>query len=80
MNDYNIRDVSGALKFISGLHELHTVDGFGEMLPEWHDALIDSIDLIKGKVSEIPMYENYLKMAKICLDEMDILEFRKIKL
>ncbi len=80
MNGYSIHDVSGALKFISGLHELHIVDGFGEMLPEWHDALIDSIDLIKGKADEIPMYEDYLKMAQMCLDEMDILEFRKIKL
>ena len=79
-----IDNIEEARKFICRLFDLHYEDGFNEMLPEWRDRLLHSINMIKDNMNKIPedkkrMYKASLDRAETCLEDMDIIKFRKIE-
>ena len=71
-------------KFIRGMFDLHYEDGFNEMLPEWQKELLHYMDVIEDNMDKIPedkkrMYKASLDRAETCLEEMDLIEFKKIE-
>lgn len=83
-SDKIIRLLEEARRFIRGLFDLHYEDGFNEMLPEWRDSLLHYMDVIEDNMESIPeekkrMYKASLDRAETCLDDMDVIKFRKIE-
>lgn len=82
--DRNHQEMEEARKFIRRLFDLHYEDGFNEMLPEWRDSLLHYMDVIEDNMESIPeekkrMYKASLDRAETCLDDMDVIKFRKIE-
>ena len=78
------QEIEEARKFIRRLFDLHYEDGFNEMLPEWRDRLVHSINTINDNMGKIPedklrMYRASLDRAETCLEDMSVIEFRKIE-
>lgn len=78
------QEIEEARKFIRRLFDLHYEDGFNEMLPEWRDRLVHSIDTINDNLDKIPedkqrMYKASLDRAETCLEDMTMIEFKKIE-
>ena len=78
------QEIEEARKFIRRLFDLHYEDGFNEMLPEWRDRLLHSIDTINDNMDKIPedkkrMYKASLDRAETCLEDMTVMKFRKIE-
>ena len=74
-----------ARTFLSRLFDLHMEDGFNEMLPEWRDRILMSIDLISENIDSIPlnersMFNGAISRGESCLEEMTVLTFKKIHL
>ena len=70
--------------YLSRLFDLHVEEGFNEMLPEWRDRALDSINLIHDNFKQIPdnektMFKGALSRGETCLEEMTVLRFKKIK-
>lgn len=83
-NDVN-KMMEESRKFIVRLYTLHIEEGFNEMLPEWHDRLISSMNYIREHIEEFDqikkrMYNGALNRGQNCIDEMTILEFKRVKL
>ncbi len=83
--DRDHQEMEEARKFIRRLFDLHYEDGFNEMLPEWRDRLLHCMDVIEDNMDKIPedrkrMYKASLDRAETCLEDMDIIKFRKIEL
>ena len=78
------QEIEEARKFIRRLFDLHYEDGFNEMLPEWRERLLHSIDTINDNMDKIPedkqrMYMASLDRAETCLEDMTVIEFKKIE-
>ena len=78
------QEIEEARKFIRRLFDLHYEDGFNEMLPEWRERLLHSIDTIHDNLDKIPedkrrMYKASLDRAETCLEDMTVIEFKKIE-
>ena len=70
--------------YLSRLFDLHVEEGFNEMLPEWRDRALDSINVIHDNFEQIPdnektMFKGALSRGETCLEEMTVLRFKKIK-
>ena len=70
--------------YLSRLFDLHVEEGFNEMLPEWRDMALDSINLIHDNFEQIPdnektMFKGALSRGETCLEEMTVLRFKKIE-
>ena len=77
-------ELEKARKFIRGMFDLHYEYGFNEMLPEWQKELLHYMDVIENNMDKIPedkkrMYKASLDRAETCLEEMDLIEFKKIE-
>lgn len=82
--DDMVVELEKARKFIRGMFDLHYEDGFNEMLPEWQKELLHYMDVIEDNMDKIPkdkkrMYKASLDRAETCLEEMDLIEFKKIE-
>lgn len=78
------QEIEEARKFIRRLFDLHYEDGFNEMLPEWRERLLHSIDTIHDNMDKISedkrrMYKASLDRAETCLEDMTVIEFKKIE-
>ena len=78
------QEIEEARKFIRRLFDLHYEDGFNEMLPEWRERLLHSIDTINDNMDKIPedkqrMYMASLDRAETCLEDMTVIKFKKIE-
>ena len=70
--------------YLSRLFDLHVEEGFNEMLTEWRDRALDSINLIHDNFEQIPdnektMFKGALSRGETCLEEMTVLRFKKIE-
>lgn len=68
------QEVNNAIYIIENIYNLHYEDGFNELLPEWHELLIQSIDVLKNSTIQDGTIQQYIETSQHLLQEMPVLE------
>lgn len=68
------RDVNKAIFIIENTYNLHYEDGFNELLPEWYELLLQSIDILKNSNLQDGTIKQYIETSQHLLQEMPVLE------
>ena len=68
-----------AFYIIDNIQKAHVEDGFNELVPEWHEALIESENALKN-AEQTDTVQEYIKRAEHLLKCMPLLELHPLKL
>ena len=58
---------------IDNIYRAHEEDGFNELIPSWHQALVESLKTLEAQPKS-KMIEDYIQYCKYLLDDMQLLE------
>ena len=67
---YNIKQ---AMYIVDNIYRAHEEDGFNELIPSWHHALVESLKTLEAQPKS-KMIEDYIQYCKYLLDDMQLLE------
>lgn len=70
-----------AIYIIENIYRAHTEDGFNELIPSWHQALIQSVKVLKAANNMTPSqtYQDYIKYGSYLLNTMQPLIMHKFR-
>ena len=72
---YNVRQ---AMYIIDNIYRCNEEDGFNEMLPSWHRAIIQSIHTLESIENKERYIERYIQTAYYLLEKMPVLKLNKM--
>lgn len=67
---YNLKQ---AMYIVDNIYRAHEEDGFNELIPSWHHALVESLKTLEAQPKS-KMIEDYIQYCKYLLDDMQLLE------
>lgn len=76
----NIYTVKQAIYIIENIYRAHEEDGFNELIPSWHQALVSSLNTLKNVEQRTETIEDYISYCEYLLSDMQILELHVLKL
>lgn len=74
-NTYNVKQ---AIYIIDNIYRAHEEDGFNELIPSWHNALLNSLETLNNVLDKTEEIEDYINDAQYLLDSMPLLKIHKI--
>ena len=72
---YNVRQ---AMYIIDNIYRCNEEDGFNEMLPSWHHAILQSIHTLESIENKERHIEIYIRTAYYLLEKMPVLKLNKM--
>ena len=72
--------VKQAIYIIENIYRAHEEDGFNELIPSWHEALVKSLDTLKNVSEKDETVEDYIGYGEYLLEEMPLLTLNKLEL
>lgn len=72
---YNLKQ---AMYIIDNVYRCNEEDGFNEMLPSWHKAMIESIRTLESLERRDYYIEKYIEMAHYLMEKMPVLTLNKM--
>ncbi|MGM9745978.1 MAG: hypothetical protein ACI30H_03355 [Paludibacteraceae bacterium] len=76
-NGYTIKQ---SIYIIENIYRAHEEDGFNELIPSWHKALIDSLDVLKKCTNKNQTINDYIQYCEYLLNDMQLLEIHKLNI
>ena len=70
--------IKQALFIIENIYRAHEEDGFNELIPSWHKALIDSLNVLNNTPNKNQTIYDYIQYGEYLLDDMQILKLHKL--
>ena len=72
--------VKQAFYIIENIYRAHEEDGFNELIPSWHQGLIDSLDALNRVTEKNQAILDYISYAEYLLSDMQLLELHPLDL
>ena len=72
-----IVNIKQAFYIINNIYRAHEEDGFNELIPSWHNALIQSLSILKSVNNPEKNIIDYIRYAEYLLDDMQLLKLHK---
>ena len=72
--------VKQAFYIIENIYRAHEEDGFNELIPSWHQGLIDSLDTLNRVTEKNQDILDYISYAEYLLSDMQLLELHPLDL
>lgn len=63
---------------IDNIYRLHEEDGYNELLPSWHQALLDTLSVLKNCNEQTETTDNYIDYATYLLEDMPVLTVNEL--
>ena len=76
-NKYTVKQ---AIYIIENIYRAHEEDGYNELIPSWHEALVESLKTLKNNPIQNQDIEDYIGYAEYLLSDMQILKLNILKL
>ena len=73
---YSVRQ---AIYIIENLYRMHEEDGLNELIPKWHDALRDSVEVLNSTKEKTQTISDYIEYGNFLLSDTQILTLNVIK-
>ena len=73
---YSVRQ---AIYIIENLYRMHEEDELNELIPKWHDALRDSVEVLNLTKEKTQTISDYIKYGNFLLSDTQILTLNVIK-
>ena len=70
--------VKQAMYIIDNVYRCNEEDGFNEMLPSWHEAMLKSIETLESIENKERYIEKYIETAYYLLEKMPVLKLNKM--
>lgn len=70
--------VKQAIYIIENIYRAHEEDGFNELVPSWHKALLDSLSTLHNAPEQTETVQDYIKYCEYLLSDMQILEMKQM--
>ena len=74
---YSVRQ---AIYIIENLYRMHEEDGLNELIPKWHDALRDSVEVLNSTKEKTQTISDYIEYGNYLLSDTQILTLNVIDL
>ena len=71
--------VKQAIYIIENLYRMHEEDGLNELIPKWHDALRDSVEVLNLVKEKDQTISDYIEYGKYLLSDMQVLTLNVIQ-
>ena len=71
--------VKQAIYIIENLYRMHEEDGLNELIPKWHDALRDSVEVLNLVKEKDQTFSDYIEYGKYLLSDMQVLTLNVIQ-
>ena len=71
--------VKQAIYIIENLYRMHEEDGLNELIPKWHDALRDSVEVLNLVKEKDQTISDYIEYGNYLLSDMQILTLNVIQ-
>ena len=71
--------VKQAIYIIENLYRMHEEDGLNELIPKWHDALRDSVEILSSTKERTQTISDYIEYGKYLLSDMQVLTLNVIQ-
>lgn len=75
-----IYTVKQAIYIIENIYRAHEEDGYNELIPSWHEALVNSLETLKNISEKNETIEDYINYGEYLLEDMQILEIHELAL
>lgn len=72
-----IVNIKQAFYIINNIYRAHEEDGFNELIPSWHNALMQSLSVLKNVNNPEKNVIDYIRYAEYLLDDMQLLKLHK---
>ena len=66
--------IKQAIYIIENIYRAHEEDGYNELIPSWHEALIKSLKILREVPNKNETIEDYIGYCEYLLDDMQLLE------
>ena len=76
-NRYTIKQ---AIYIIENIYRAHEEDGFNELIPSWHQGLVDSLASLRQSGQTTKTVMNYIQYGEYLLADMQLLELHPLEL
>lgn len=73
---YSVRQ---AIYIIENLYRMHEEDGLNELIPKWHDALRDSVEVLNSTKEKTQTISDYIEYGNYLLSDTQILTLNIIQ-
>ena len=74
---YSVRQ---AIYIIENLYRMHEENGLNELIPKWHDALRDSMEVLNSTEERTQTISDYIEYGEYLLSDMQVLTLNVISL
>ena len=71
--------VKQAIYIIENLYRMHEEDELNELIPKWHDALRDSVEVLNSIKEKTQTISDYIEYGKYLLSDMQVLTLNVIQ-
>ena len=71
--------VKQAIYIIENLYRMHEEDGLNELIPKWHDALRDSMEVLNSTKEKTQTISDYIEYGNYLLSHTQILTLNIIQ-
>ena len=71
--------VKQAIYIIENLYRMHEEDGLNELIPKWHDALRDSVEVLNSTKEKTQTISDYIEYGNYLLSHTQILTLNIIQ-
>lgn len=75
INTYTIKQ---AIYIIENIYRAHEEDGYNELIPSWHEALIKSLNTLKNTSIKDETIEDYISYCEYLLEDMQVLQIHEL--
>lgn len=72
---YSVRQ---AVYIIENLYRMHEEDGLNELIPKWHDALRDSMEVLNSTEERTQTISDYIEYCEYMLSDTQVLTLNVI--
>ena len=71
--------VKQAIYIIENLYRMHEEDGLNELIPKWHDALRDSVEVLNSTEERTQTISDYIEYGEYLLSNLQVLTLNVIQ-
>ena len=70
--------VKQSIYIIENIYRAHEEDGFNELIPSWHKALVDSLKVLNNAPNKNQTIYDYIQYGNYLLDDMQLLQLHEL--
>lgn len=70
--------IKQAIYIIENIYRAHEEDGFNELIPSWHEALINCLIVLKNTPDKNQTVLDYIQYGEYLIDDMQLLELHEL--